>query len=243
MKKLMITDVTRMDHGNCCIAGICHEEGNRLYRLCSPYITQDEARSIPIAVGSVFSGDFTRQNVVSGPHREDCNWNLSYYHGIGTAGELENYFYHSSVVSLEEGLNISEKGTDVTGYAGRGRSIVTIRPETASLHLMSPFAPGERQKLKMHFSLAGIFMQYLPVNDFRFYDVNGAVDTDVVKRAKRCLALWQNGECDFYLRVGLTRPWQGKYWLQVDGLHFFKCATGEYYHQFSSSHSGFQNVA
>ena len=243
MKKLMIVDVTRMDHNNCCIAGVCREEGDKLYRLNSPHITQTEARCGGFEIGRVFMGEFTRMPHASSPHVEDCNWRIISTGELGVDADMKSYLQNSCVSDLEIGLGVTKKGTDTVNYVARGRSITTIKPTFASLWIDEPFSAEENPKLKMHLAVGGCSFRYITVNDFRFYINDGTIDAGMVAKAQMCLTKWRNGELDLYVRTGLTRSYQGKYWLQVDGLHFFRRDTGEYCHQFLTSQSDFQNVA
>lgn len=243
MKKIMIVDVTRMDHNNCCIAGVCREEGDKLYRLNSPHITQAEARCGCFETGRVFTGEFTRMPYASAPHVEDCNWRIVSTGGLGVDADMKAYLQNSCMSDLDVGLGVTKKGTDTVDYVARGRSITTIKPISASLWIDKPFSAEERSKLKMHLLVGGHDFRYITVNDFRFYNNDGTIDSEMVARAQMCLARWRSGGLDLYVRTGLTRSYQGKYWLQVDGLHFFKRDTGEYCHRFLTSKSDFQNVA
>ena len=239
MKNLMIVDVTRMDHGNCCIAGVCREEGDKLYRLCLPYITQAEARKLAMEPGRVFVGVFERAPTATSPHVEDCNWFIDAASGLAMDATLKSYLEQSCVSDLDAGLGIWEKGTDVAGYAGKGRSIVTLVPKRLmSLEVMSfksGNTDGEKPKLKAGFLVPGQYFRHISVNDFRFYNLDGTINSEMVERAQACLDKWREGALDLYLRVGLTRSWKDKYWLQVDGLHFFNKPTGAYLRNFELS--------
>ena len=243
MKKLMIVDVTRMDHNNCCIAGVCREEDDKLYRLNSPHISQAVARHVCFETGRVFAGEFTRMPHAPSPHVEDCNWRIISTGELGVDADMKSYLQSSCVSDLEVGLGVTQKGTDVVDYVDRGRSITTIKPLSATLWIDEPFSAEERPKLKMHLSDGGHDFRYITVNDLRFYNNDGTIDSGRVARAQMCLAKWRRGELDLYVRTGLTRSYKGKYWLQVDGLHFFRHNTGEYCHRFLTSSSDFQNVA
>ena len=221
IKQLMIVDVTRMDHGNCCIAGVCPQEGGTMYRLCSPYISQEDVRKYGIKTGSVFAGNFSRKFGLIGPHVEDCDWKLTGRFQDAEPESLYRYFECSAATDLFDGLGVNEKGTAADALVNRGRSITTIRPQSASLQIMSPFEPGGKETLKMNFWVNGKFFRFITVNDFRFYRADGSIDQNVVAEANMMLSAWRNGERELYLRVGLTRLWKEKYWLQVDGLHFF----------------------
>lgn len=243
-KTLMITDVTRMGHGNCCIAGICPEEGNRLYRLSAPrYISQAEARNCKIRPGVVFVGTFNRDLAASEPHVEDCCWHIEENRGLGNLNVLRHYLENSCVSDLDSGLGVFEKGTNVSGYVGRGRSIVSVVPEYASLSVRSPFDGGDKETLKMDMWVDGRPFEFLMVNDFRFYNEDGTINMARVNLAQEFLRRWHQGEIDLIVRVGLTRPWKDKFWLQIDGLHFFKHGTGEYCDLSAAVYSGFQKVA
>ena len=243
MKKLMIVDVTRMDHNNCCIAGVCREEGDKLYRLNSPHITQAEARRGCYEPGRAFIGQFVRKPCAVAPHVEDCNWLVISAGELGVDTDMKSYLQNSCMSDLEVGLGVTSKGTDIANYIARGRSIATIIPESTRLWIDNPFSAGERSKLKMHLSVGGRDFRYITVNDFRFYNTDGTIDTEMVERAQLCLTGWKNGSLELYARVGLTRPYKGNYWLQVDGLHFFKRNTSEYCRNFVVSRSELQNVA
>ena len=247
MQKLTIIDVTRMDHGNCCIAGICQQEGNRLYRLNTPCTSQSFTREQGIEPGVMFSGSFLAVSNVRPPHIEDCQWHLTQREGFSADADFKKCLESALVDNLKEGLGIERRGTPVENFTSVGRSIVTVKPRFCGMRI------GQwdgKPKLKMDFGIGDnsrflgsprFLYQFCPVNDFRFYNLDNSINGQVVAKAQACLEKWNdgNGMLDLYLRVGLTRPFKKddegevlKYWLQVDGLHFFRKDTGTYCRNF-----------
>ena len=238
MRRIMITDVTRMGRGNCCIAGICQDD-NLLYRLCSPsYISQDVVRRAHLTVGCMYSGEFTRVVNAVSPHVEDCNYHLNTYNGRSEGRAFEYCLESSLATGIEEGLGVAQKGTPVDSFQSTGRSIVTISPTDACLWIDQPSVQGGNPALKMKVVSNNRVFNYIPVNDFRFYTNEGVIDMGKVEMVRVLLEKWRRGQLTMYVRCGLTRQYQGKYWLQVDGLHFFDNGRYQRFDEIASQATG-----
>lgn len=253
MQRLVIIDVTRMNHGKCCIAGVCRQEGYRLYRLNRPSISQSYTLEQGIEPGAEFVGSFLGGRDVQPPHIEDCQWSLSNREGFAADADFKNCLESALVSNLREGLGIKGKGTPVENFHSVGRSIVTVRPSSVNqLRIFDPYSEGEgkNQNVKLHFSIIPTDQEwslnrcesyeFIMVNDFRFFNLDGSINKLVYANALTCLENWRNNTLDLYLRVGLTRAFKKKgeveveqYWLQVDGLHFFRKDTGAYCRDFN----------
>lgn len=253
MQRLVIIDVTRMGHGNCCIAGVCRQEDYKLYRLNTPCTSQSYTRENGIEPGAVFVGSFFVKRDVQPPHIEDCQWSLSNREGFATDADFKKCLESGLVSNLREGLGIKGEGTPVENFRSVGRSIVTVRPQSVNrLRIFDPYSEGEgkKQNVKLDFSIIPSDQEwslnrcesyeFIMVNDFRFYNLDGSINKIVYENAQTCLKNWRNNTLDLYLRVGLTRAFKKKgegeverYWLQVDGLHFFRKDTGAYCRDFN----------
>lgn len=238
-KTIVLVDITKLHGGKCCVAGVCREEGGRLYRLSSPYVTREFVNEHGWKVGTELSGVFEKEVNAGKIHCEDSFWNAAETGNVCVGGDLKTIFEGSCVESLRNDLGIVGKGTPVNEFVPHGRSIVTVVPQYISRQICSPFNPGGKPSIKLAFTAGGMNLKYIPITDVRFYHDDGSIDENAVAVAQGHIRAFGRDEEELFVRVGITRAYDPKqqndlkYWTQIDGLHFFKKNTNEYVQAFS----------
>lgn len=244
MMRVVLTEITRLHGGYCCIAGICHEDG-LLYRLSNPSVMRTQVISNKWRVGTELEGTFVRQGQ-DRVHIEDSRWQASQTGMVAESYHLKFLFEHSVKQSLESSLGITGRGTPVSDIRPQGCSIVTVRPISFDIRIRETRPewnnqPSIRATFKLDNQLSCVDTSNIPVNDIRFFKADGGIDSDAVRCAQRHVESYRRGDEELFIRVGLTRPYAvpgsgevPKYWLQVDGLHFFRKIGCEYTRDFTS---------
>lgn len=233
-KRIVLIDLTKLHGGKCCVAGVCPEEGNQLYRLSSPYVSQEFVNQQGWTVGTELIGTFVRENHKGSAHVEDSRWCACATGRVLSGGELERILRGSCVNSLRDGLGITGKGTPVCDFRPHGRSIVSVSPEFIGLEIVPPYAVGGKPSIRVAFTASGMTLRYIPVTDVRLYHLDGSINYDAVRCFQMHINEFRAGRECLYVRIGITRPFDPKnsnnlqYWTQIDGLHFFSCDTGMY---------------
>ena len=237
-KNIVLTDITKLHGGMCCVAGVCLEDG-RLYRLSAPGVSLDSVMRGGWRIGTVLSGTFCHNAAVGSAHVEDSRW--SGHPTVEFCGDatLEAFYARTSVSSLTSALGIVSKGTFIGDFTPRGRSIATIRTESISIQVKPPYCAGGKESLRVHLMAAGMTLTYLAVTDQRFFNKDGSINREAVEVAQEHLCAVARGNEQVYVRVGITRPYDPKgmgnlqYWTQIDGLHFFNVVSGKYVRDFT----------
>lgn len=237
--KIVLTEITKLHGGKCCIAGICREDG-RLYRLSDPYATHASVLCNKWRVGTELSGTFILEHPTEPVHCEDSKWVASRTGRIAEGDTLRSLFASSTVSSLSESLGIVGRGTPVKNFRPQGRSIVTIQPSFLSIARKEPYREGGKPSVRAEFCCSGTWMKIVPITDIRFFHSDGTINDAAVAVAQRHIEAVRNGEEEVFVRVGVTRPFDPaesgnlRYWVQIDGVHFFSKVTGKYVRDFSS---------
>lgn len=210
---IVVTDLTAFREGKVCIAGISPDNGLLVRPL--PYQKQDWVERNKVRPGTVLVGSFSRIPDCTPPHIED------YYHkGLQIHMELNKEAfldllrkYASSGVAAGFGVPMphNEKGFPEEGDVPK-ISIITVEAVPSSLELrISSFDNKMDTRLSFTDASGQRFnsvkvtgIAYAPKRiEERLSDMN--------KKLKASRAV--------YLRIGVGRPFQGKYWLQVNGIH------------------------
>lgn len=240
--KIVLTEITKLHAGKCCVAGICREDG-RLYRLSSPYVMHEAVLANKWRVGTELNGTFVFEHPNETVHCEDSNWTASRTGRIAEGETLRSLFVASNVSSLTESLGIVGRGTPVENFRPQGRSIVTIQPSCISVAKKEPYKEGGKPSIRAEFCCSGFWMRLVPITDIRFFYPDGTINDDAVIVAQRHIDAVRAGEEEVFVRVGVTRPFDPaetgnlRYWVQIDGLHFFSKATGKYVRDFNDGGS------
>lgn len=235
--KIVLTEITKLHGGKCCVAGICREDG-KLYRLSDPYATHAYVLVKRWRVGTELDGEFLLTHPTEPVHCEDSRWSASRTGRIADGDTLKNLFVVSTVSSLPDSLGITARGTPVADFSPKGRSIVTIQPSYISIERKEPYKEGGKPSVRAVFCCCGSWMRFVPITDIRFFNLDGTINDAAVAIAQRHVESVRAGEEEVFVRVGVTRPFDPaeagnlSYWVQIDGLHFFSKTTGKYVRDF-----------
>ncbi len=227
IKRLVITDLSRMKEGRICIFGF--DEEKRHIRPVIPYtginesyIFNEEGQRIIKPFAEV-EFDFIH-TMPEPPHTEDCAINTNYKpRFIRTLSENESKKF------LEEILDESVKaifGAEIhyNRYIKTGgiRSIGTIKVKEV-LSVNYSIKENDKYNYRLTFSDMSGDVYNLPITDcaFRKYCDNQRIQkgktTDVISHELQRIL----NQSEVFLRVGLTRLYKDVYWLQVSGVHAF----------------------
>lgn len=236
--KIVLTEITKLHGGKCCVAGICREN-RRLYRLSDPSVTHESVLVNKWRVGTELDGNFILEHPSDPVHCEDSMWSAKRTGRIAEGDTLRSLFLDSMVTSLSESLGIVGRGTPVDSFRPQGRSIVTIRPSALSIARVEPYKEGGKPSVRAEFCCSGSPMKFVPITDMRFFNPDGTINDEAVVVVQRHVNAVKIGEEEVFARVGVTRPFDPagagnlQYWVQVDGLHFFSKVTKKYVRDFN----------
>ncbi len=227
IKRLVITDLSRMKEGRVCIFGF--DEEKRHIRPVIPYtginesyIFNEEGQRIIKPFAEV-EFDFIRPSP-NPPHAEDCVINTNYKPRL-----ISNLSENESKKFLQEILDESVKA--IFGVAiqdnrciktGGNRSIGTIKVKEV-LSVNYSLKGADKYNYRLTFSDVSRDVYNLPIVDcvFRKYCDNQRIQkgktTDVISHELQRIL----NQSEVFLRVGLTRLYKDVYWLQVSGVHAF----------------------
>ncbi|MCB9437822.1 MAG: hypothetical protein H6673_12675 [Anaerolineales bacterium] len=223
---LLITEVTTMRDGRVCIAGV-----DRTYKAIRPVLPHHiYKRHLYLSTGqaiyprAVISLDLTPEDDLDRPHLEDCRWDTTQPTTFERETSPDNWkrvLTETAATSIEDlfGTEV-HRGENVAAGSGL-RSLGTLVPERiTNLWHKSHDQRQHQYRLEFYDSTGQQFD--IPINDLTVQTYiqrlqhNGFkmdyIETLLVDRFNR-------GEV--YLRLGLTRPWNGWCWLQVTGVYTF----------------------
>jgi len=203
--KIVLTEITKLHGGRCCVAGICREDG-KLYRLSDPCVTHQSVLSNKWRVGSELEGTFILEHPTEPVHCEDSRWAAARTGRIAEGDTLRSLFVSSTVLSLQESLGIVGRGTPVENFHPQGRSIVTIQPSFLSIARKEPYREGGKPSVRAEFCCEGSWMRLVPITDIRFFCHDGTINDEAVAVSQRHVDAVRAGEEEVFVRIGVTRP-------------------------------------
>ncbi|MBU4221196.1 MAG: hypothetical protein KKA10_06180 [Euryarchaeota archaeon] len=235
LKRIVITDLSRMKEDRVCIFGF--DEKRRHIRPVIPhiginegYIFDNENRQIIKPFAEV-EFDFIRP-LPEPPHSEDWEINTAYKPKL-----IRNLSENESKRFLEEILDesliaIFEESIQNHRYiiTGGSRSIGTIRIKEV-LSVNYSVKQGDDYEYRITFSdMNGKVYNNLPITDcaFRKHCDNQRFQGKKIGQINHDLNEIFN-QCDLFLRVGLSRRFQEFYWLLVSGVYSFPDYMGKEY--------------
>lgn len=226
IRRLVITDLSKMHYGRICIFGI--DERKRQIRPVIPYsginegyIFDNENKQIIKPFAEV-EFDFIR-SLPEPPHMEDCEINPKYKPKL-----IRNLSENESKRFLEDILDESVNaifGESIHNHqkiiTGGNRSIGTIRINEV-LSVNYSIKQDDKFDYRITFSDMKDEIYDLPITDLAF---RKHCD-DQISQGKKIDQINQDlkerfNYGDLFLRVGLSRRWQEFYWLLVSGVHSF----------------------
>lgn len=209
-KKLIITGITRMNHGNICISGIDPETWRFIRPVCTSGLTRAfvmEGQTQVISHFNIVEMEFSGYRPSEEYHTEDWMLNENYpprFIRHLTDGEKLAVLKRVSVENLKEEL---EK---------KNQSLFVVKVK----HLYDLWHEKyERFSVRVNFvDEAGNLYLRFPVTDLLLLAYARSM---VMQKKEYSLDLMRhfNSHKHKYIRIGLTRPYNGRaYWEQVTGL-------------------------
>jgi len=231
--EILITDVTRMHADRVCIAGVDHY-GNGI-RPVLPFPQQiveqhlydgDEVLIRPRAVVNVFAEDDPK---CAPPHVEDRLWpNANQIEVLRYADDkvwqtILGQTCQPSVQAIFE-TDLLHNNRNITPGTGV-RSLGTVRPKGIHqfIYKMVEYDGREQHDYRLHFFDGGD--QYFPlkVTDLTLQNYADYLHTkerlSLEQVSEKLTAIFKRAQ--IFLRIGLTRPYEGWCWLQVNGIYTF----------------------
>lgn len=223
---ILITDLTQMGGEHLCMAGMARDWSVVRPVPAEGYLTARHLihPTFVVRPGSVVSLFCRSRKSTTPPHVEDVRWDMD--NGLKFVRQLEaDSWWHV----LERLASPSVEAIFETRFARNkhilpdqaARSLGTLKP-TALTGLEFRAVPrDDRSTLYLDF-IDGDGEQYakIPVNDLtlRAYvlaEIRAGKTPQAICAA--LLSAWEGRT--IWLRLGLTRPWEGRCWLQVNGIY------------------------
>ena len=219
IRQIIVTDYTRMEEPNVCLAGIDIQTHELLRPLHNnyDYLTKSECMIRKIHPGCLITANFGNLKNSQPPHVEDINWDKN----SCLVNEIPHkQFYDilkdSLAPSIQKGFGVPINDKSIIPSNAPNKSIITIKPKSIQLNIEF----WEKKKVKATIQDGDNNIKHLSINDLNLYsDIN---NNDDITRYNSILT--QNiSEC--YIRIGLTRVknlGQGDcLWLQINGIYVF----------------------
>lgn len=209
-KRIVITGITRMNHGHVCVSGIDPVTRRFVRPVFRSGLTRDFAMDGATQVVRHFNLvelEFRGYRPGDGPHSEDWLVNECY------APRFVRQLSDSEVLQLVNGVAVDDLRAalvpqDRSLFVVRARRIVDIWHEEY-----------ERFKVRVSFvDGAGNLFSRVPVSDLlTLAFVRYQLSRGNPRYADQLKARF-NASPHRFVRIGLTRQWQGRYWNQVTAL-------------------------
>ena len=216
---IVVTDLTRFKRKDIvCLAGIDPQTNKCIRPL--PYIRTESCKKLKIFPGGKLVGEFTPSNKRGKPHTEDSNHNGNItFHGAASSSVFKKVLDDSRFESVNDGFGFDlEVGQKSIPDTHRGpRSIITLQVNPDALEVV----PNnyDKGKIKAHFhDPSGHKFSYVAITDLGFHDY--AMEHHARNELAE-LNAWLHRQKHLYLRIGLGQPFNGAFWLQVNGIYTF----------------------
>ena len=233
--RILITDLTAMGGDKVCIAGIDREWNtirpvfswpdipirNDLYR----------GRQVAIRPGAVVRMQLEPLANPDAPHVEDHLWTGS--HRMRHAGILDNERWRNALQGLVERSARPLFGAELRAL-GRQRNRISLPGEAT--HSLATVRCARNLVFRLSEKDGGGFRYSLSFFDDKGEAYQNIPVTDLALRAwaddrlrqgdsPQSISAWLSGQLNaaqqVFLRLGLGREYEGKHWLQVNGLYSF----------------------
>ncbi|MDI6450339.1 hypothetical protein [Anaerobaca lacustris] len=218
--KIIVTDLTRFNNQDVCIAGICPDTGACIRPL--PYLSKAECRERNILPGEILAGQFTPSRC-SRPHVEDHSWKNRDFCGPCSSATFRNILAESATESVEDGFSVRiPRGQKyIPTETPPNTSIITLRIDPRGWQILR----DRYNKVKVHLrENSGREFQYVPITDLGLYEyvMSHVADDGALGRLNDFLC----SQREVFIRVGLGReyrvPDRGRgFWIQVNGIYTF----------------------
>jgi hypothetical protein len=224
---IIITDLTRFGNRDyLCVAGLTLDGKQCIRPLKNfngkdpAYLTYDGCRKHNVLPGTILRADFQKPASIDAPHFEDsiiASDKISVVRAA-SSDEFKQALDASAFHSVSSGFGVAMNGGKKYSVqlATPARSIITLRIAPKNFTVFE----DKYGKLRAHVTdSTGTNYQYLSVTDLGFFDYVGNPDTRRMTAAEALAAIHKQQE--LYLRIGLSRAYEGSLWLQVNGIYTF----------------------
>ena len=216
--EIIITDLTRFSNPEIvCIAGINKDTGECIRPL--PYIQLSECKRLNVLPGNIINGDFTRSENIQNPHVEDYNYSTLSKIRACESNEFQTILESNLSLNISQGFNYEFLGEKaIPKENAPSKSIITIKINTNNIEIVKDGFKEGKIRLNL-LDNDGKRFSFLSITDLGFYnyamehfhDINfPTIINDFIRQ-----------QDDIYLRIGLGREYQNKFWLQVNGIYTF----------------------
>ncbi|MCB4758492.1 MAG: hypothetical protein LGB02_03905 [Sulfurovum sp.] len=217
--EIIITDLTRFSNPEIvCIAGINKDTGECIRPL--PYISLVDCKRLNILPGKIIKANFIRSQNIENPHSEDYNYrgNLSRIR-ICESDEFQNLLEANLSLNISTGFNYNFSGEKaIPKDNAPHRSIITIKVNTNNVEIVKDGFKEGKIRLNL-LDNDGKRFSFLSITDLGFYNYAMKHFNDI--NFPKIINDFIRKQDDIYLRIGLGREYQEKFWLQVNGIYTF----------------------
>ena len=218
MGEFIVTDLTRFRNPKEVCIGVIDLDSGQCLRPHNPYISSEWVDGNNIQPADVLEGELTIDPDAKSPHVEDAHYSEFEYAWTAHSSFFREILRSSLSGSVAEGFGADFwYGKFIPAKTKPKCSLVTIQVSSNSLKLSE--CHKEEGRIRATFvDSTGIKFKELPITDRGFPDYNSKkIDYKTLPKLQELVKL----QDEIYLRLGVGRQWQGKYWLQVNGIYMF----------------------
>ena len=215
---IIITDLTRFSNTEIvCIAGINKDTGECIRPL--PYIKLSECKRLNGFPGNIINGDFTKKANIYNPHVEDYNYSSLSKIRACESDEFQTILDLNLSLSISDGFDYEFLGEKaIPKEYAPSKSIITIKVNTNNIEIVKDGFKEGKIRLNL-LDNDGKRFSFLSITDLGFY--NYAMEHFDDTNFPKIINDFIRKQNDIYLRIGLGREYEEKYWLQVNGIYTF----------------------
>jgi hypothetical protein len=226
MTDIIITDLTRFGNREfLCVAGLTMDGQHCIRPLKDfdgrnpAYLSYAGCKEHNVLPGTILSANYTRPQQIDPPHVEDSIIaGKIRVAGVATSAQFEGVLEASAFDSIDAGFGVAMN--EVKKYSIQlqkpARSIITLRVDPKNFEVFE----DKYGKLRAHVTdSTGAAYRYLSVTDLGFFDNVGAPANRRMSASDALSVIHR--QKSLYLRVGLSRAYEGSYWLQINGIYTF----------------------
>ncbi len=219
--KIIVTDLTRFNNQDVCIAGICPDTGACIRPL--PYLSKARCLELNILPGAILAGQFTPRRC-SPPHGEDHSYKNLVFCGPCSSAAFRNILAESATESVEDGFSvrIPQGQKYIPTETPPNISIITLRIDPQGLQIVKDCYNDT--KLRVHImENSGRELRYISITDLGFYEC--AMSHVAERGALDRLNDFLHSQEEVFVRVGLSREHESQgrkgFWIQANGIYTF----------------------
>lgn len=209
MKEIIVTDLTRFKNENIfCIAGIDIKTGKCIRP--KPYLKRDKVEMLGIKPGTRLKGEFSCFDNIKIPHVEDYHYKTLEKTEDISGKDFYRILEKTSVTSIESGFKVDIIGKKILEGSEPEISIITLEATYENIEIFRDNYGKIRVDIldssgKEFKSLA--MTDHINYEKIKTYGSTEYINGEILASEK------------IYIRIGLSRLYQGAYWLQVNGIY------------------------